>query len=343
MQKVIISRKAVLSPFVCVLSMTLSLSCYSVFAEPFVENVGWDGGLYLVPVGLTQKSQFAAENENRLTDDLNNSGKTSNLFTAFPLISLNYTPNGSQTSFFFGNGQENVTKGQIAMEFGLVHSLGQDDKITFAMFPELPFSGETWKDPFLIGQDRQKTNERAAGGRIKFEHTGDHSFDMQYAFMKNSMDEEESGNSLAQLDNQMRAMLNRNGEFHRFNINMSFTVGQSIIIIPGLQITASEAQGDANDFAEGTLILQSIYLTERHFFSTALRIGRKESRVENPVFNLPQNEETLSLDAMYKYAEPLGYKNWSLLGVAMWKNSDANITFYDSQSAVFGIGLGFTW
>lgn len=159
-----ISKEAVFSSFVYVLSMTLSFSCYSVLAEPLAEKAGWGGGLYLVPVGFTQKSQFAAEHDNRLTADLNNSGKTSNLFSVLPLVRLDYTPSDSQTHFFFGNSQENVTKGQIAMEFGLVHSLGQDDKITFAIFPELPFSGETWKDPFLTGQDRQKTNERAGGG-----------------------------------------------------------------------------------------------------------------------------------------------------------------------------------
>lgn len=157
------------------------------------------------------------------------------------------------------------------------------------------------------------------------------------------MDVEESGSSLTQLSSPLRAMLNRNAEFHRLNVNMNFPISQGVIIIPSLQITTSDAQGDANDFAEGTFILQSLYITETHFFSAALRIGRKESRVENPVFNLPQNDRTLSLDAVYKYAEPLGYKNWSLLGVAIWKKSDSNITFYDSQSAALGIGLGYTW
>ncbi|WP_430458121.1 DUF2860 family protein [Rheinheimera sp.] len=343
MGKVMISKKAVFSPAVYVLAATFSLPCYSVFAAASADKAGWGGEVFLVPVSLTQKSQFAAEHENRRTADLNNSGKTINLFSAFPLTRLEYTPGSSQTSFFFGNGQDNVTKRQIALEFGLVHSLSQHSKITFAMFPELPFSGETWKDPFLTGQDRQETNERAAGGRLKFEHAGDYPFDVQYAFAKNSIDIEESGRSLMQLNQPQRSMLNRNAEFHRFNVNMNFTVGDGVFFVPGLQITTSEAQGDANDFAEGTLILQSLYIKERHFLSASMRVGKKESSLENPIFNLPQDDRTLSLDAVYKYSEPLGYKNWSLLGVAIWNKSDANITFYDSQSAVLGIGLGFTW
>jgi hypothetical protein len=337
------SKGTFFSSLIYVSSLTFCFSCSSVLAEPLAEKAGWGGGLSLLAGGHTQQSQFSVEDDNRRTADLNNSGKKSNRFIALPLVRLDYTVSDLQTQFFFGNSQDNVTKGQIALELGLVHSLGQNDRVTFALFPKLPFSGETWKDPFLTGQERQTTNEKAGGGRIKFEHAGDHSFDVQYAFAINRVDLEESGSSLAQLSSQLRAMLNRNAEFHRLNVNMNCPVNQGLILIPGLQVTTSDAQGEANDFAEGVFNLQSLYITEKHFFSATLGIGRKESKVENPVFNLPQNDRSLSLFALYKYAEPMGYKNWSILGLANWEKVDSTITFYNSQSAALGIGLGYTW
>lgn len=338
-----ISKRTFFSSLIYISSLTFSFSCSSVLAEPLAEKSGWSGGLSFVTVGFSQQSQFAVEDDNRRTADLNNAGKTSNRFSALPMIRLDYTLNDLQTQIFLGNNQDNLPKGLFALEFGLVHSLGQNDQLTFALFPKLPALEETWKDPFLTEQERQKTNEKVGGGRIKFEHQGDNSFDVQYAFLSNQVDIEDSGRSLTQLGSQQRGMLNRNADFHRLSVNINCHINQHVILIPSLHVTTSDAQGDANDFAEGVFKLQALYIREKHFLSATLGIGRKESNVESPIFKLPQNDKSLSLDAFYKYAEPLGYKNWSLLGVAIWKKSDSNITFYSSKSTVLGIGLDYKW
>ncbi|MCB1658922.1 MAG: DUF2860 family protein [Pseudomonadales bacterium] len=61
------------------------------------------------------------------------------------------------------------------------------------------------------------------------------------------------------------------------------------------------------------------------------------------MFKLFQNDKTLSLDAFYQYDEPLGYKHWSVLGLAIWKQSKSSLTFYNTQSAAIGVGVGYTW
>lgn len=336
-------KSSVLGSCVRATILVLGLSCHLVLAEAVDMDKSWSGSIYLVPISVTQKSQFSGEHENRLTNDLNNSGKTSSLFAALPMLRVDYAPSDSQTSYFFGNGQENVTKGQLALEFGLAHSLSKSSIVTFAVFPELPFSGETWEDPFLTREDRKKTNERAAGGRVKFEHAGNYSFDMQYAFSKNSLDVERSGLSLPSTDGQLMSMLDRNAELHRFNFNMNFSVLERIIISTGIQITTAQARGDANDFAEGAFVLRTFYIVGSHAFNTALRIGRMESVVDNPVFDRRQNDRLLSMEVVYKLDEPMGYKNISLLAIASWKKIDSTITFYDSQMSAIGFGVGYSW
>lgn len=323
--------------------LALSVSCSYVLAEPLAQNMGWDGDLSFIAIGYSQQSQFAVEDNNRLTADLNNTGKTSNRFGALPMIRLDYTLKDLQTKIFLGNSQDNLPKGQFALEFGLTQSLGYTNQLTIAVLPTLSALEETWQDPFLTGRKRQKTNEEIGGGRVKFEHQGDNAFDVQYAFLRSELDIEHSGNALTQLTRQQRDMLNRNANFHHFNLNLHCPINPSFILRPSFQINSSDAQGDANDFAEGVFKLQSLYIKEKHVFSATFGIGRKESSVDNPIFKLPQNDKSLSLDVFYKYAEPLGYKNWSLLGAAIWKQSDSNITFYNSQSSVLGVGLGYTW
>lgn len=314
-----------------------------VFATQVSKEKSWAGEFYLIPTIVSQKSQFTAENENRQTSDLNNSGKTTDIYGVLPMVRIDYKPEGSPINFIFGTSRENVTKGQIAIEFGISYSLNNETKLTVAAFPELPFSGETWADPYLTGQDRKKTDERASGGRIKFEHAGDSNFDVQYAFSKNKIENEESGNSLNMLNASMREMLNRDADFHRFNVNMQFPIGENFMFSPGIQVTTSEAKGDANDFSEGTLIMQSTYFSRSHVLSATFRIGRMESRVKNPIFNLQQNDRTFSFDAFYKYSEPLGYKDWDVLTAVFWKKDDSNISFYDKQMLGVGIGVGYKW
>lgn len=71
-------------------------------------------------------------------------------------------------------------------------------------------------------------------------------------------------------------------EFHRFNANLNCPVTELVSLVPGLQITTSAAEGDANDFASGVFKLQALAFTESQFFSVAWSIGRQEADAEKP-------------------------------------------------------------
>lgn len=132
-----IAHKTFFSSLAYISLWIFSGSCGCVFAEPLTNKAGWDGELSFVAVGFNQQSQFSAEDDNRLTTDLNNAGKTINRFGMLPMIRSEYTLNDVQTKIFFGNNQDNLPKGQFALEFGLAHSLGQNDQFSFAVFPKL--------------------------------------------------------------------------------------------------------------------------------------------------------------------------------------------------------------
>lgn len=134
-----------------------------------------------------------------------------------------------------------------------------------------------------------------------------------------SLDEKEPVIYLPQLSSQLLSILNPNAEYYRLDINMNFHFGQSIIIVPVLQVTKGENKGDANDVVENTFILQSLFITAPYSFSVAVRKYRMGLRVYGPVFKAPPKHRVLSLDTVYKYAEPGGYKNLSMLSMVMWK------------------------
>lgn len=275
LDKVIVSQKMFLSLLLSVPLLTFAFLSQTAVAEDLAKKSGWEGGVSVVTVGFSQKSQFTAEDDNTFTNDLYNAGKSTHQFTTLPLFHLNYTLSDLQTQIFFGNNQDNVPKAQFALQAGVLHVIGAHDQVSVALIPTLPFVEETWQDPFLTGQQRHKTKEEVGGGRIKYEHTGDNAFNVQYVFAKNELDVEESGKALLQLNTQQRAMLNRNAELHRFSVSLNCPVDQGIIIVPSFHVTTSDAKGDANDFAEGVFKLQSIYATKKHLFSATLGVGKR--------------------------------------------------------------------
>ena len=327
-------------------TLLFCILAHSGFAADLAEMSGWRASLAIVPGVFSLQSQFSTEDENSMIPDLYNSGVRTNRVAALPLARLDLTLSDLKTQFFLGNSEDNVTKGQVAMEVGGIHALNDLDRLTFAVFPKLPFSGETWKDPFLTGQKRQITMEKAAGGRIKYEHQGENAFAVQYAYAVNRIDQEESGNSIGRLNNSQRAMLNRNAEFHRLDFNLDCPVNPNLTLAPGFQVTISNAQGDANDFAAGAFKLQALTYLEKQLFSATVSIGRQEANAVdpvNPVFSKPQDDELLAVNGYYQYTGPFGLENWSVIGLAYWEKVDSSISFYSRRMAAIGVGLSYQW
>lgn len=325
--------------------MSAALLCFATntSARPLAAKPGWGADLALT-VGYSQKqSQFNVDDDNRVTQDLTNSGKETSEALMFPLARLDYTLDDLKTQFFLGNSRENVGKGAFQIEFGATHQFKDNSKLTLAYFPELPFVGDTWKDPYLTGQAREKTEETAQGGRVELRNVGGSLLDVQYAFADSNIETELSGTNLSYLSDLDRSKLHRDAQFHRLSIDHLLPLNASFMLKPGIMYTRADAKGEANSSDEYALRLQMIFRQSRHFLTGSATYGRLTAKADNPIFNQREKTNRVSLFALYKYQKPFDLENWSFLALGFLGESDSNINFYNQSGLGVGIGAAYEW
>ncbi len=311
--------------------------------RPLAEAPGWGGELAVVAGVNRKQSQFETDDDNRVTADLDNSGQQTSEVLAFPLARLDYTLPSLKTQYFLGNSRDNVAKGQIAIEFGVTHRFEDQSQVTAAYFPRLPFSGETWKDPFLQDQSREETLERAQGGRLTLENIAGSRWTAEYAVAVNRVDDEQSGASLVDLDAAERGLLNRDALLQRARVELRVPLGPGLFLKPGLYYTIADANGAANSFDQTGLQVQAIRQRGTHFLTATFDYSQRRNDADNPVFGAAQKDDLASLFLLYSHFDPFGWKNWSLLAVGYWQSNDSNIGFYDEEGFGAGVGLGYRW
>ncbi len=325
--------------------LTAFLLCIvsSANSRPLATKSGWGADLAITTGYSQNQSQFNVDDDNRVTQDLTNSGKETSEALVFPLARVDYTLEDLKTQFFVGNSRENVGKGEFQIEFGATHQFQDNSKLTLAYFPELPFIGETWKDPYLTGQAREKTDETAQGGRIELRNIGGSLLDIQYAFADSTIDNELSGSNLAYLSDLDRSQLHRDAIYQRLSADHLVPLSGKFFLKPGLLYTRANAKGDANSSDEYAFRLQMIYRESRHFLTGSATYGHLEAKATNPVFNQREKTDRISLFALYKYQKPFNMEDWSLLAIGFLGETDSNINFYNRSGLGIGIGASYEW
>ncbi|WP_250658307.1 DUF2860 family protein [Alkalimarinus coralli] len=321
----------------------LLLTHNTLSARPLATQPGWGADIAIAAGYSKSQSQFNVDSENRVTDDLNNSGQEIEQATVIPLARLDYTLDSLKTQFFLGNSRENVAKGEVQIELGVTHQFEDHSQLTVAYFPELPIIGDTWKDPYVTGQQREETEEVAQGGRIELSNIAGSLFDVQYAFADSDIEDELSGNSLSFLTDADRQLLHRDVFFQRLSVDRLVPITSNLMLKPGLLYTRAEAKGDANSSDEYAVRLQVVYQQARHLLTGTALYGRLEADVDNPIFDKREKNNRHSLFALYKYQKPFNWENWSLLAIGFWGETDSNISFYNSSGLGIGIGAAYQW
>lgn len=324
------------------LASSFLFSVSNSYARPLATKSGWGADLAIAAGYSQKKSQFNVDDDNNVTKDLSNSGKETSEALMLPLARLDYTLDDLKTQFFIGNSQDNVGKGAFQIELGATHQFEDNSKLTLAFFPELPFVGDTWKDPYLTNQAREKTEETAQGGRIELKNVAGSLLDVQYAFADSNIDSELSGSSLT-LSDIDRSLLHRDAVFHRVSVDHMLPLSKNWILKPGVLYTRANAKGDANSSDEYALRLQMIYRESRHFVTGSAIYGRLKAKANNPVFDKREKNDRVSLFALYTYQKPFNWENWSLIGIGFFGKTDSNIDFYNKSGLGLGIGASYKW
>lgn len=325
-------------------STFIALVCCTTLSEarPLSSDNGWRFDLSLNAGVVQGRSQFNTDDDNAITEDLNNSGQSTTNFIAYPFLRVQYTFNNLNSQFYLGNSRDQISTAQFQYELGFVHQFQDDTKFTLAAFPRLSLFNDTWADPFLEGSKRQTTKQNTGGGRLAIERLLGSPFAIKYALASSDVDNEQSGQGQS-LDAADKSLLVRDSFYQRFELEMAFPLAKQVFVKPNLQYTQRNAEGEANSYDEFAGQLSFIVKRKQHFWITTVKAGQRLYKTENPIFNLKQDTNFAGIFSIYRYQDMFGFKDWNWTMIAGYKREDSLITFYDSLGLVLTSGVVYNF
>ncbi|MBD1559316.1 DUF2860 family protein [Vibrio sp. S9_S30] len=301
---------------------------------------GWQFALSAnVGVG-TEQSQLNTHDDNKTTDSLQSSGKSTSGFGVFPFVRVEYTLDNGHTQFYLGQSEDQVTDEQFQAEIGVNHYQDGLGLINAAYFPNIPGVNEVWEDAYVIGSARKTTNSNAQGGRIAFSPDTILPVTFRYAFVQYEVENDKSGKG-QNLSAENMKKLERDSQYQRMGVETVVPLTDNMALLPALNYTIRNADGNAHSFKEfgGNLGLQASF--GKHSFVAHAGIAQRGFDTKNPIFNQKQDTTITNLFALYSYAQPFGWKNASVSVIGGMGNEDSDINFHDVESKYISAGVNY--
>jgi Protein of unknown function (DUF2860) len=278
----------------------------TVNSENLKENPGWEVELNLNVGHTLQTSQLNTESDNEVTNNLNNSGKSTNSLLVLPLYHVEYTFDNLNTQIYLGNSESNIARGSLADELGFVHRFRDDTVFTIAYAFESEGVNETWQDPFLVGQKRVKTDETYEGIRVRADYIGGLPLSLEYGIAQTQVDKERSGQAQG-LSAAQRRRLERDAETQWITLEGFVPFGESLIVIPGVSYSKADADGNSNSFDGYGADLTLMANFHSQYLAANIGYAVEDYQASHPVFNKTREDKSISTFITYGYEEPFGW------------------------------------
>ncbi len=314
--------------------------------EPMPDESGFSGYIEILGAYISTNSQLGTDSDNKKTDSLDSSGERVSTFRPLPLGLLRYTFAETRTQLYMGVLPENLAQGQFLVEAGARHILANGTGLRASVIPLTPIAQKTWEDPFVIGQNRQRTDIDSYGFKLAAETILGTGLSVKYGWVRQTLDDEKSGTFLLSQPGSFLTPgdlddLDRDAYFHRLTTEYSFQIGPRMRLTPILRYTRGDADGDANSFHALTPQLSFLYFGQQLQASVNVSAKAEWYDSRHPVFDKTRRDFNPGIFAILGYKNPFGLKNFRI----DWFNaafiSNSNIDFYESSSFITAAGLGY--
>ena len=316
--------------------------------QPMPRESGFSGYIELFRAYTSSNSQLNAENGNRRTDSLDKSGDRVGKVRPFPLWLISYTFADIRTQLYFGILPENVAEGQILFETGVRHDLADGTILRASVLPLLPLEQETWEDPFVVGQDRDKTDIETWGLKLVADNIMGSGLNLRGGMIRQRVKNERSGEFLFSQPAGLLTVddlddLDRDAYRYRLTTQYSMRIGPRLRLLPILRYIRNSAEGDSNSFHGLTPQVSLQYFDKSLQASLNATFNRDWYDDEHPVFDKTREDYRLGLFAIVGYRNPFGWKNFRMDWIGGASRQDSNIEFFESTSYLTGLGLGYVF
>ena len=303
------------------LGLSLSVAAGTAQAEDPRAATGFHGDLMIGGMWSSTDSRLVAGDTNHRNDSLDGDGKTESEWNPMAMGNLSYT-----TSF----GTRFFLSGDRGFSAGLGQELAGIGNVSLAAVYQ---QGEIWKDPYLTGVDREETDEVRLGGRVSLEQIMGTGFNLGYVLMDVEVDNDAIG--------KKESLLQREGAVHTVTAGYDVPLNESNTLTPQVQYEAGDLDGASNSYDTWGGGLSHTFTNNFLRVTTTVSAGKAEYDHSHPVFTKTREETTYGISSTVSWLNPLGFTDFVASATASYAQTDANIDFFDSTDAMFGMGLGY--
>jgi hypothetical protein len=311
---------------------------------PIPQDSGFSGFINLGVGAITAKSNMIAGNNlatigKKRIDTLTDSADSEN--DVIPLISgeLAYTFASTRTKLYVGNSLEDFIRFETATLAGVRQEL-PDKSIVELSYVFSAIYTEVWADPYVVGQDRTKTDRNSSGLRLGYDKILGSDFEIKFTWRGIELDDERSGLTQLGLPPDQAKLLDREGDSYEFEVIYPFRFKQGKhILAPALSYRRMELDGEAmaNDHYQGQLTYA--YVGNPLSISSNLLFAVADADKTNPIYLEKREDVIYGLSIAVFYRNFLDVQGLSLVGSAAGFRSDSNIDFYDTTIGLLGLSV----
>ena len=234
----------------------------------------------------------------------------------------------------FLNGEPPIDEvGSFALNVGGSQQVSGVGIVEAGMF-FTPFA-RVWKNPYLTGVNREKTETSKYGAGIGFNRIMGTGLRLNAAFMVDEVDDDEIGRLIPDLA--------RDGSIFAINANYSIYLSETLELRPRLGIRMGEYDGESNSFVKYKAEIEARYRVGRFMAIPRVFFSHSEYDKVNPLFGVTRENDSYGVRAMMNYLAPFGLMNWSLQLLAGYSRGDSNIDFYDTEGLSAGVFASYSF
>ena len=316
-------------------------SGFSGFIRPGVGYLKYKSNM----VASIQGFDLSEETNDSLTDSPD-SETTAIVTLPFRLA---YTFASTRTQLFVGTDLTDLIRFDMSQQIGVKQGIGNLGVLQGGfLFSGMP--AKVWKDPYLVGEDRDETKRKSTGARLTWDRIFGSWFQVQYTYRKVDIDSEKSGESLGFLTASDRKLLERDSDRQTVDIAYAFHFAKGHTLAPAFVYTHDDRDGKAmkNDAYDFQLTYAYLSRDNPFAFTGNAFIGQAEYDKRNPIYDKKQDDDRYGIQGTLYYENPW---KWSLLGSrpmnfflgGAYAKTDANIDFYDQEAIMGSVGVFFKW
>lgn len=270
-------------------------------------------------------------------DSLDDKAESVETGTASLAGEVGYRFSDPELYVYLGNRLQDVLRLDNSSMLGFRYDLG-DTGILDAGFLFSSIPTEVWKDPFLVGKDREETDRSSSGAFVGLGRLFGTTLEVQASVRSIDIDDEQSGASLSLTESE-RAMLARDGDSAEIEILYTRQLGSNQFLVPSLFAGTYDADGDAISRNGGGAQLTHVIAVDRWRFVSNVRFTITRFDEENPVFDEKQDEKEYLLSLAAFYARFMDVENLSFTTGVVHAERNSDITFYDSEASLLNAGV----